>query len=49
MNSSVDDGMLMAAPASEDTSRKPSCVNTRARPNRNAALKASAMLVTPAD
>jgi hypothetical protein len=41
--------MLMAAPASEDTSRRPSCVKTSAKPNRNAEPKASAMLVTPED
>src|SRR5262245_36158767 len=45
-NKSVDEGMLIAAPASGGTSRRPNCVNTSARPNRKAAPKASAMLIT---
>jgi hypothetical protein len=41
--SRVDDGMLTAAPASGERSRKPSCVNSSAAPKQNADASARAM------
>ncbi len=42
MNSSVDDGMLSAAPATGEMSRSPRCVSTNPAPRKNAEAKASA-------